>query len=93
MTRIAIRYWLPNLNSDLTVSFTDHGTGELTNMRHLAKPHFSLKWVHFYGICFQKVRNYGTHVYNYGTFGCKAKTATIQLSVPFLIKQSQHQTI
>ena len=33
-------------------------------MKLFVEPHFPLKLVHVYGICFQKVFKYGTHVHN-----------------------------
>ena len=48
---------------------------EFIIMELFAKPYFSYKLVHIYGMCSQKVYNYGTDVQHYGTFGCRTKTA------------------
>ena len=45
-------------------------------MELFAKLHLPFKKIfHIFGICSQKVHNYGTHVHNYGTLGCRAKMA------------------
>ena len=43
-------------------------------MEHLQNPISHAKLVHIYGLCSQKVHSYGTHVHNYRTFGCRAKS-------------------